>query len=188
MIDSEEEEERSKEAEQSEIRSEESTRSGARNGRWKDQVNPLELRRFTYLQEGESRTGGLRQRSGTAPLQRRVRAADNVHPFQETHGSAGKKIFDASWIRSTSSRTADMGTGTRRVADLSSVPATHNTDGTSIHASATAPADTAGELLTTAPTTSARERLLEERVAQLEAQVQQHLPPAYIPLSRADSE
>ncbi|KAF8162147.1 hypothetical protein K438DRAFT_2025554 [Mycena galopus ATCC 62051] len=121
-------------------------------------------------------TGDKTQPATRAP--RAPPALTDVQPFTEqvcspaatTPGSVGEKTLDVSWLN-----------------PAPTLPATHST--------ASLPTDTAGAsdspaadttaTSTTAPTTTtttARERVLEERLAQLEAQVQQHLylPPPYV--------
>ncbi|KAJ7696849.1 hypothetical protein B0H16DRAFT_1647285 [Mycena metata] len=125
----------------------------------------------------------------------RVRPTD-VEPFMEqaatspASGSMGEKTLDASWVNPlpSASAAAPLFTGTRSMANPSGVPASVPTDVASTRGLSSAAANsnsaprTDPELHSTS-TGSARERELEERVAQLETQVQQHLtqPPPYVP-------
>ncbi|KAF7328495.1 hypothetical protein MVEN_02536500 [Mycena venus] len=124
---------------------------------------------------------------------RKPRRPTDVQPFMEqvaspasaAPGSVGEKMLDVAWMSPAANTTAPI--ATESTINLSSVPAsvptTHPSPPSALSASASAPTHTDADALTTAPTTttSARERELEERLAQLEAQVQQHLPPPYIP-------
>ncbi|KAJ6535551.1 hypothetical protein B0H19DRAFT_1080023 [Mycena capillaripes] len=133
---------------------------------------------------------------GAGPASR-VRSND-VQPFMEqtatsptsatTPGSVGEKTLDVSWLSPLPSAPT---AATESTANLSSMPTSVPTDAASTHALSSSDLNSApatdSETRTTSTritgSRSARERELEQRLAELEAQVQQHLtqPPPYVP-------
>ncbi|KAJ6564680.1 hypothetical protein B0H19DRAFT_81762 [Mycena capillaripes] len=127
--------------------------------------------------------------TGAEPRPRGARAhADHVLPFVEsaplgseaghtTGGGSESKILDVSWASPASSAAApSLQYGAPpATTDLSSTPASHPSPSVFPTSSELSPTPAQS---TTSMT--AREQFLEERLALLEAQVSQHLPPPYL--------